>query len=245
MASSKPDPTLNEELIRSFIEQQYNLTGKILTAEQAFEEFGIPVGHYKKVLSNPLHREALEEKGLIFERFEASDWSKDALTPKQLMTANAMLDLTDTRSDKKKLQDLEVHTQTWQAWLKDPVFKNYLRVRAEQMIGDNAHQADLAFLDRIRAGDMKAIGMWYEMTGKYTPQRANASQVDVQNILTKVIEVIIEEVDDRDTAIRISNRLRALIGARNMASALMGEEEQIVVPEVVNIRSIEELNELE
>ena len=228
------------ELIRSFIEQQFHLTGQLLTAEQALEEYGIPVGQYNAVLKDPDQRAALEEKGVVFARFEAEDFSKHSLTPKQLMVGNMILDVTDTRSQKKKLQDCEVHTQTWNAWLKDPVFKNYLRTRAEQMVGENAHEADLAFLDRIRAGDMKAITLYYEMTGKYTPQRANASQIDVQNVLTKVIEIIIEEVDDKDTAIRISNRLRAMIGARNMASALVGEE-SIETPEVVSVRSVNEL----
>lgn len=230
--------TFDKAQLVSFIEQHYALTGKILSADQALEEFGIPVGHYNSVLDDPKCKEALEEKGIVFQRF-TGDWTAKSLTPKQLLAANSMLDLTDTRSQKKKLQDLKVHTQTWQSWLKDPVFKEYLATRASQMINENEHEADLALLDRIRSGDMKAISLYYEMSGKFVPQRAGNNNVDIQNLLIKVIEIITEEVTDTDDAIRISNRLRALATARNVAGAIMGsDDEPINVPEVVEIRDI-------
>ena len=231
---------LNLDLLMSFVEQHFHLTGEFLSQEKALEDYGIPAGHYKQLLENPACRTALEEKGVIFERFENKDWTAKSLTPLQLLTANTMLDVIDTRSQKKKLQDLGVHTQTYQAWLKDPVFKEYLGNRAAAMLGDNAHEADLALLDRIRSGDMKAISMWYEMTGKFVPQRANAANVDIQNVLIKVIEIITEEVTDPQDAIRISNRLRSLAMARNVAGALTGsEDEPIEVPEVVPVRELE------
>ena len=239
MSSSDETPS-SEEMILSFIEQHFYLTGELLSAEKAYQEFGIPVGMFNKVLKDPGTREALEEKGMVFSRYEEDNWTGKALTPKQLAVANSLLDLTDTRSEKKKLQDLEVHTLTYNAWLRDPVFKKYLAERAKQMIGDNEHQVDLALIDRIKAGDLKAIAYYNEMTGRFVPQRANASQVDIQNVLVKVIEIIAEEVTDKDDALRISNRLKSMIGARNIAGALVGaEEDPIVIPEVVKVREIE------
>lgn len=238
-----PNNQFDKSLLLSFIEQHFNLTGQILSAEKAYEEFGIPHTHYNSVLNDTACREALIEKGVIFERFEKDDWTSKSLTPTQLAVANTLLDLTDRRSEKKKLQDLEVHTQTYQSWLKDPVFKEYIATRARQMIGDNEHQVDLALLDRIQAGDIKAITYYNEMTGRFVPQRAfttRTDQVDVQNILVKIIEIITEEVSSKDDAMRISNRLRALVTARNVAGALLSDEsEPIQIPEVIKVRELD------
>lgn len=241
MADNAP-VKVDTELLVAFIEQHYNLTGEILSADKAYEDYGIPVGAYKEIFEDENTKKFLQAKGIVFERL-GDDWTAKSLTPKQLMVANMLLDLTDSRSEKKKLQDCEVPTATYNTWLKDPVFKQYIQTRSRQMIGDNEHQVDLALLDRIRAGDLKAIQYYHEWQGIFTPQRANAANVDVQNIIVKIIEIITEEVTNQEDAIRISNRLRAMVAARNVAGALMSsDEEPIEVPEVVSIRKIQELD---
>jgi hypothetical protein len=220
----------------TFLDQQYALTGTILSAEKAFKEYGIPVPKYKSAMENPDVRRALSERGIIFERFDVDDWTSKSLTPIQLLVANSLLDLTDTRTNKKKLQDLEVSTQTYNAWLKDPVFKDYIHKRASQMIGENEHEVDLALLDRIRSGDLKAIAYYNEMTGRFVPQRASSMQVDPVNLVTKILEIITEEVSDPKELMNISNRLKSMIAARTVAGALVGEEEPIMVPEIAPTR---------
>lgn len=232
----------------TFLDQQYHLTGTLLTAEKAYEEYGIPVKDFEQAFKKPAFRDALTERGVVFERIspyaDNAKWISKSLTPIQLLAANSLLDLTDTRTNKKKLQDLGITTAKYNAWLKDPVFKDYLSARAKQLIGDNEHEVDLALLDRVRSGDMKAISYYNEFTGRYTPassrQTPNANgNIDVQVILVRVIEIINEEVQDPKEILAISNRLRSLIGANNMANALMlGEDEPIEIPEVVQVREI-------
>lgn len=231
-----------ESNLVTFLDQHYQLSGELLTAERAFKEFGIPVGQFKAALDNTEVREALVERGIIFERFERDDWTKESLTPMQLMVANQLLDLTDTRTNKKKLQDLGVSTLQYNAWLKDPVFKNYMHKRAEQMIGDNKHEADAALLDKIRSGDLKAIAYYNEWTGRFVQQRGPANQVDVGMLVIRVLEIIEEEVEDPETLVKIGERLRGLIAARNTANALIGaEDDAIVVPEVIQVREVRAL----
>lgn len=155
-----------------------------------------------------------------------------------------MLDTTDTRTDKKKCQDLGVSTLKYQSWLKDPVFKDYLNQRAQQKFGDHTHEADLALLDRVRLGDMKAISYYNEMTGRYvTASARNGSQnVDVRALIVKILEIISDNVHDQDDLLRVSNELRKMIALSNTATALTGytEESMIVVPEVAELGQLPE-----
>lgn len=243
----------NEELtefeiqLLTFLDQQYQLTGQLLTADKAYEEYGIPVKDFEAAFKKSGFRDSLAERGVVFERLgnNSDSWIAKSLTPLQLLAASALLDLTDTRTNKKKLQDLGISTAKYNSWLKDPVFKNYLAERANQLIGENEHEVQLALLDRIRAGDMKAIMYYNEMTGKYVPvssqprPSSNPNNIDIQAILVRVIEIVNEEVNDPKEILAISTRLRSLIGANNMANALMmGEQDPIEMPEVVQTRQI-------
>lgn len=217
------------------------MTGTLLSADQAFNEYGIKVKDFTTALSKENVRSALAERGVVFERLN-EDFTAYALTPTQLLVANSLLDLTDTRSNKKKLQDLGIATITYNAWLKDPIFRDYLAKRANQMIGDNVHEVDLALLDKIRAGDLKAIEYYNEMTGRFV--RAKAGQnVDVMGIITRIIEIIDEEVEDPATLERLALRIRGAVSARSMAMALTGNspvgDDDIIVPQVVKALPLE------
>lgn len=225
----------------TFIDQQYNLDGRLLTAERAFNEFGIPKNDFSKAIANPNVVAALTERGIVFERFSDESWTSKSLTPVQLLVANSLLDLTDTRSQKKKLQDLGTSTITYNAWLKDPVFKDYLHRRAEQLIGDNKHEVDTALLDRVRAGDLKAIAYYNEMTGRFVPlSRTQTANIDIGGIIVKIIEIVDECVTNKNDKIAVGERLKQLISARNMANAMIGDDDPIVVPAVVKMSAIEE-----
>lgn len=220
----------------TFLDQHYQLTGQLMSVDKAFDEFGIPKHHYENALNKQIVKDALSERGVVFERY-TDEWTAKSLTPIQLLVANAVLDLTDTRTIKKKVQDLGVATVTYNSWMKDPVFKSYLQERAEQLLNDGAHDAHMALLDKVRSGDVKAIEFFYEITGRYTRASARAGSVDAMGLITKIIEIIDEEVDDPATINRISNRMKSLIGARNVANALLGgPDETIVVPQVVKNR---------
>jgi hypothetical protein len=173
-----------------------------------------------------------------------SNWKDKALSPLQLIAVNTMLDLIDQRSEKKKLQDLGISTVQWQTWLKDKTFSSYLHQRAEAMLGDHQHEAQLALLDKIRMGDINAIKYYNEMTGKYVQQTASGSGTtqltDFKQLLIRILEVIDDEVDDPDTAIRIAERFKGLISMQHMANTLIPEPDvaSIAQPEIAQARPL-------
>jgi putative insertion element HTH domain-containing protein len=170
----------------------------------------------------------------------APNWKEKTLSPIQLIAVNTMLDLVDTRSEKKKLQDLGISTQQWQMWLRDPTFSNYLHTRAENLLGDHSHEAHLALIDKIRMGDINAIKYYNEMTGKYVAQTSSGTGTtqltDFKQLLIRILEIINDEVDDQRVAFNIAERFKALINAQHMADQLT--EQQIVKPEIAPAREL-------
>jgi hypothetical protein len=224
----------------SLIVTHYNVHGNIPSAEKAEELYKVPGILVEQAFKSEAFTTALTEYGIVLEHFSLEDdWQANVLTPLQLSVANQVMDLTDLRTLKKKLQDLSVSTRTYDAWLKDPVFQNYLRTRAERLLDDNAHEVNLAVMAKIQSGDLAAVKFFKELTGEYVPQRANSNQVDTHSIIVGIIEIIDEEVLDQDTQLRIADRIKALISRETTASALLNPEGAIAQPEVVPIRRIE------
>lgn len=217
----------------TFMHQMYALEGMMMTEAQAENLLKIKPKQFRRLITDPKVIAALEERGVTDRPVGVGEHETpeerlafQALAPLQLAIANSMLDLVDTRSQKKKLQDLNISTQTYATWLKDPVFSNYMRKRAEQMLGENQHEAHLALLDKVRMGDIKALELFYEMQGMYTrvsASSANAASVavDIQNLLVSIIEIINDEVDDPSTAARIADRFKGLMTARTIAGELL------------------------
>lgn len=245
--SEAPVGTLNETELQfvTFMHQCFSLTGEVLSKEQAFDKYAFTPKTYDKLMSRQPVRLALLERGVDLDKYSIDPeskhgWKAQALSPIQLLVANSMLDLVDTRSMKKKLQDLNVSTATYQSWLVDPVFQKYMRDRAEGMLGETQHEAHLALLDRVRSGDIRAIAYYNQMTGRFNPEpngkSADSVAVDVQNLLVRILEIINDEVDDPNTAFRIAERFKGLVTARTIAGELMADP--IVVPEIAEVREL-------
>lgn len=179
----------------SYFEQVWLETGLLITQDKAAIDYGIPVELFKAAWNKPEFKRELDLRGItVKSAVNGEKWRLKALTELQLTAANVMMDFQDTRSQKKKLADLGVSTAQWQSWLKDRAFQDYLRQRAENILGDNTHEAHLALIDRVRSGDMSAIKYYNEITGRYVPTKDN--NVNVQLILVRVLEIIQKYVQD-------------------------------------------------
>lgn len=249
----------------NFCHQYYGLHSEILPLSVAVKDYDFEEAEYIEYITNDSVKKALAERGIVVRGYaldgatspvgkklvdakptRAEKLAHKSLTPHQLLVANAMLDLQDTRSQKKKLQDLNITTAVYNTWLNDPVFSDYCKARAEKMLGDNQHEAHLALLDKIRMGDVKAITLYYEMTGRYVQASAQTSNVqqamlDFKALMIKVLEIINDEVDDPQIAMRIADRFATVISINNTAEQLMTttpHDEPLLVPEVTHMRDL-------
>jgi hypothetical protein len=137
------------------LDMHWGVTGELITAEQAEEKYRIPVGVFEQCMKKQYLLDALAERGITakIDLADAEQWRHATLTPEQLLVANTMLDLIDTRNDRKKLNDLGVSSAKYNAWLRQPEFRAYLQGRAESLLGASQHEALLALVDRVRSGD--------------------------------------------------------------------------------------------
>lgn len=238
----------------TIIHYEYSLQRQIPTADFLLEEYGYEQAELETYFTDKSCVAALEERGITINakqlapvgielRLEAAKASKHApkLTPLQLVVANMLLDLSDNRSESKKLKDCGVTTSKFNMWLKDPEFAGYLKDRAEGMLGETHHEALLALMDKVRAGDTKALSMYFEMTGRFVSQTSSnagaTSSHDLQGIIIRIIEIILDEVDDPAVAVRISERLKSLATGAQVAGVL-STPDPVVVPEIAAARTI-------
>lgn len=226
----------------------FDVTGKLIPPEEASKRYGLDVETYTAILKAPAVEEALVQNGIITRDNPDALLPKGAvLTPKQLLVANVMLDLIDARPPKKKLQDNGCTTLEWDRWLRQPAFQAYLREKSESVITNGQHEAALALMDRVRAGDPKAIQFYYEYIGKFVPSAKQGTTVnvgsnqDTQFIVTQLIEIISEEVTDPDTAARIADRVKNLITAARVASQIIDANSAIEIPESAPMRDQSEI----
>lgn len=229
----------------TIIDYEWNLKGNI-NPDGICDEYGYEKAVFDKLAASPSVHAALLERGVNVKAIApdseiAKALGRSKLTPIQLIVANSMLNLIDTRPPKKKLTDAGVTPYQYQAWMKDPDFRNYMHERSEGLLEDVSHEVMLSLIDKAMSGDMKAVSYYHEITGRFISQSGtNAGQGsshDLQNMIVRIIEIIVDEVDDFDTATRISERLKGLVMGHQLVSAAVGAE-PIIQPEIAKAREI-------
>ena len=198
----------------NYIEQEYLVHGGIPTAQVCVERSIATQQFYTRCFKKADFRHALAVRGIALRGLDGPDAGR--LSLEQLTVANAMLDLRDNRSQKKKLTEYGIATGKWEAWLRDPVFQNYLRTRSEALLGDSLHESHLALVDRVRSGDLGAIKYFNEITGRYVP---NATEkADVASIIGLVVEVIQRHVQDQATLKLLADDIMLIAGGVSAVS---------------------------
>jgi hypothetical protein len=115
-----------------------------------------------------------------------------------------------------------------------------MRERAEGLLGSSQHEILLALMDKVKARDTSAIKLALEVTGRHVSQstNGNTTSFDVQSIITRVVEIVIDEVDDQATKMRIAERLQSLVVAGQVTGQLPMAEPEIVKPELAAPREL-------
>lgn len=143
----------------------------------------------------------------------------DRFTPEQMAAAAAMSDFTDRRSDEKKLRDLGITTRQWATWLQDEEFAGYMRDRSEVMLKNTTYLAHQGLIKGVRNGNIAAIKMHNEITGRYNPDRED--QINVRVLLHTFIEVIQKHVKDPLTLHNIATELSSIASRESYTPTLV------------------------
>lgn len=207
------DELTEEEEFLNFLEQYWYTYGSIPTQARA-EELGISKDLWQSSFSNNEFRKQCLDRGISLRGLKLDleplpEWKQQMLTEEQLTVANIMLDFTDNRSASKKLQDLGISTAKYQSFLKDQAYQDYITTRAENLLGDNQHEAHLSLINRVRSGDMSAIKYFNEITGRYVPSSGD-KDVNVTMILMRTLEIIQRYVKDVQTQELIAQEFLSL-----------------------------------
>ena len=209
--------TEQESRLIAFCEQQWFLSGKLPTPEQLSKTFSISHKKLNELLTKL--KDSFEERGMpVIEG--------RSLTPEQITLANTMLNLADQRSNRKKLQDAGVTPTKWDGWMQDPDMKEYMMTRSKQILEGALPDAHLALVENVKRGDLGSLKFYYEVSGFYTGKE---NQIDVRQILNKVLEILMIHVTDPEVLKKISRDLALLVGLDSPAKV----ETQVVRGEIL------------
>ncbi len=149
---------------------------------------------------SPLFQASMESRGINSEN--------DVITGRQMAAASVMMNLTDRRSDEKKLRDIGVSTEEFSNWMQNSTFSEYMRQRSEVLISNSTHEAHMGLMRGVRQGNTASIKLYYELTGRYNPNEEN--NVNVRILIGRVLEAIQKHVKDPNTLNQLAIELSQL-----------------------------------
>lgn len=189
----------------SFIERHHNVTGDI-PADNDIIEYLKFTKKYKQGLNseslnllkdNELFIKSMESRGLVVNTRAGELRDVDELTSRQMAAASLMINLTDRRSDEKKLRDIGVSTEEFSTWMQNNLFTRYMQQRSEQLVANSVHEAHMGLMRGVKQGNTASIKLYYEMTGRYNPNEE--ANVNIRVLIGRVLEAIQVHVKDPAT----------------------------------------------
>lgn len=230
--------TAEDEIFLDFVVQCFVSEG-LLPTEARIKEAGFEKTQWRRLLNSQPYLERLIAEGIPKgQLIELRSGRRDrkVLSELQMTAVATYMDLHDPNSQRKKLAELGIPSNTWAMWLRDPVFQQYIQQRATNMLKDNRHEGIFSLLQKVRAGDIRAIETYLDVTGVHSktpvghPSNNSGSPLDVKAFLVRVMETIQKHVPNPDVMDAIANELLSYAQAEGFASRVMVELEPINLP---------------
>lgn len=157
-----------------------------------------------KIVQTVEFQQAIELRGI--------PWKSDykGITPEQQRVITLITNPTDRRPLGRRLKSAGVSWATYQAWCKQPHFKNYVDKLAEEILQENISTAHTMLTNRVQNGDLNAIKFFYELTGRHDPNRVE--NVNLRAVITQILEIIQRRVRDPETLQAIASDMSMLGG---------------------------------
>jgi hypothetical protein len=190
-----------------FIEQYWYEYAGTPTVNQISLSTGLSENFIRDKMLDPDFQEALKNRGLDILP------TAQFLTPEQLATANMLLDFSDERTTRQKLNALGISHRQYSAWLKQRAFKQYVTNRAEQLFGDAMPEAHLALVGNVKRGDLNSIKLFYEMSGRWSSK--TIEETNIEFLMMKLIEIIQRHITDPVALAAIAEEIGGLMPSNN------------------------------
>lgn len=169
-----------------------------------YGRFIVPEGfNYKEAYANEAFRRGLKNRGIEAPRTAGPV----GLSEEQLAAILTVLNWEDKRSRARKLDDLGVKAATWNGWMKQPEFRDYVMELTVNQFQDALPVAHESMIKAMDKGSVEAVKLYMELTGRST----QPDLVNVRLLITKLIESIQMHVKDPATLFAIQSDFEKII----------------------------------
>lgn len=158
-----------------------------------------------KALASPEFKSLMRARGYNFD-------AGAALSPEQFFAVSIITNPSDRRPLNAKLRAAGITYAQYRAWLKQPLFREYIAKVSEDMLGEHVADVHTRVVERATNGDVQAIKLYYELTGRHDPARQQMA--DVQAIIKLLLEIIMRYVTDVDVLARIHADVDRLLSGK-------------------------------
>lgn len=166
----------------------YRANGKLPSVTELHAAWpAIPTKTYAELITTDEWKAALSYRGV--------EWDETAgLSLEQRSVLLKLADIGDRRSLGVKLRELGVPMARYQAWLKQPLFRQLTNQAAEQVLEEAIAPALTAFASAAASGDLNAATKVLEITGRWNPNQQSLE--DARMVVQALVESIIKHVHD-------------------------------------------------
>ena len=202
--------TKDDKQIAASIQQYSIIHDKLPNVDELSDYTGYTVEVIYATMAKPNFEMILSQLGMdTFHPKSHGVNPRKVLTPIQVMAANSVLNFHDKRTLRQKLGDFGIKTSTWNGWMDTNwALQEYVQKKAGGDLMKLDYITNVKLAEAVGEGDMIAIKLVKELTGKHTPR----IQVDlnVGLLLTRLVEIIQVRVEDPSLRAIIANDVREL-----------------------------------
>lgn len=116
------------------------------------------------------------------------------LTAEQQLALSVILNPTDRRTLENKLKAIKVPYARYRAWLKQPLFARAVQNISEDMLQDHIGDVHVALTNKATNGDINAIKLYYEVTGRFDPAQKQVQEL--KGMVTILLEILTTHIKD-------------------------------------------------
>lgn len=176
------------------------------------------------VLQSPEFKQLMGLRGMPFD-------SEVRLTAEQYYAIQILTNPTDRRPMDRKLKSAGITYHTYRAWLKQPLFRDYIAKISEDMLGEHVADVHTKVVEKAAGGDVQFARLFYELNGRHDPGKQQ--MLDVQALIGLLIEVFSRHVRDVGILHKVTADIEKVLNGENPNGIRSFDMDSIVQSEVV------------